>query len=124
MGDEVHTRYMHGAASYGVSGPQTLHFGLGDAQVIDQLVLRWINGEVTILENVAVNQQIFIDAPGPVNPMDLTGDDRVDGADLTMLLGMWGTCVDIDDCQPAFNDDGQIDGADLTALLGAWTLDP
>lgn len=46
---------------------------------------------------------------------DLDGNDLVDGADLTMLLGNWGRggVGDLDGS-------GSIDGADLTMLLGRW----
>ena len=47
-------------------------------------------------------------------PADLTGDGQVDGADLGVLLGAWGTN------QYDFNGDGTIDGADLGILLGSW----
>ena len=42
-------------------------------------------------------------------------DGSIDGADLGLLLGAWGTDGDGD-----LNDDGVIDGADLGLLLGAW----
>lgn len=47
-------------------------------------------------------------------PADLDGNMSVNGADLGMLLGAWGT--------PAgdLNSDGATDGADLGQLLGAW----
>jgi hypothetical protein len=48
---------------------------------------------------------------------DINADGRVDGADLTILLGYWDTdhpCADLDD-------NGIVDGADLTILLGDWT---
>jgi hypothetical protein len=51
---------------------------------------------------------------------DLNGDGIVDGADLTMLLGAWGT----DDPVADLNGDGLVDGADLTLMLGAWGLCP
>jgi hypothetical protein len=47
---------------------------------------------------------------------DLNGDSVVDGADLTILLGSWGTSDAVAD----LNEDGSVDGADLTLLLGAW----
>ncbi|HMN96451.1 MAG TPA: hypothetical protein PKC43_09005 [Phycisphaerales bacterium] len=47
-------------------------------------------------------------------PADLNCDGMVDGADLGILLGAWGT-PDAD-----LNGDGQTDGADLGILLGAW----
>lgn len=124
VGDHVYVRYMYGKASYGVSGPQVLHFGLGDTNVIDELIVRWVSGDETILTDVPVDQLLIIDAPGPSNPADLTGDGRVDGADLTVLLGMWGVCADADNCPPDFNGDGRVDGGDLTNLLGSWTVDP
>ena len=45
---------------------------------------------------------------------DLNGDDVVDGSDLAVLLGSWGSAGgDLDG-------NGTTDGADLAALLGAW----
>ncbi|HMN97079.1 MAG TPA: hypothetical protein PKC43_11450 [Phycisphaerales bacterium] len=49
------------------------------------------------------------------NPADLNGDGVVDGADLGILLGAWGTAGPGD-----LNGDGIVDGADLGILLGAW----
>jgi hypothetical protein len=46
--------------------------------------------------------------------LDLNGDQQVDGADLGLLLGAWGTP------QGDLNADGVVDGADLGLLLGAW----
>ncbi len=51
---------------------------------------------------------------------DLNGDGIVDGADLTILLGAWGT----DDPVADLNEDGLVDGADLTLMLGAWGVCP
>lgn len=50
-------------------------------------------------------------APSP----DLNGDGVVDGADVTILLGNWGS--------PGIGDldgSGLVDGGDVTILLGAW----
>lgn len=50
-----------------------------------------------------------------VQPADLDGNGAVDGADLAILLGGWGTgSADL-------TGDGTTDGADLAVLLGAWT---
>jgi hypothetical protein len=61
------------------------------------------------------------DAPCPAQcPGDVNGDGIVDGADLGLLLGAWGTgdqCADLDDS-------GDVDGADLGLLLGAWGACP
>jgi hypothetical protein len=47
-------------------------------------------------------------------PGDITGDGQVNGADLGVLLGAWGT-GEFD-----LNGSGTVDGADLGILLGAW----
>jgi hypothetical protein len=47
---------------------------------------------------------------------DLNCDGTVDGADLGLLLGAWGTSDPIAD----LNDSGEVEGADLGLLLGFW----
>jgi hypothetical protein len=44
----------------------------------------------------------------------------VDGADLTVILGNWGTCSDAADCLPDVTGDGIVDGADITVILAYW----
>lgn len=67
--------------------------------------------------------RITLTAPGPVCPAfcppDINRDGRVDGADLSALLGNWGLygAGDLD-----LN--GQVNGADLSILLGAWGICP
>ena len=56
--------------------------------------------------------------PAQPCPADVNGDGVVDGADLTQLLGAWGT----DDARYDLDGSGQVDGGDLTILLGAWGL--
>jgi hypothetical protein len=46
---------------------------------------------------------------------DLNNNGSIDGGDLTILLGAWGSNAGGD-----LNNDGITDGADLTMLLGAW----
>ena len=53
----------------------------------------------------------------PPTSYDLTGDNKVNGADLAALLGGWGV-----DGPADFNNDGTVGAADLAILLGAWTL--
>jgi hypothetical protein len=47
---------------------------------------------------------------------DLNCDNKVDGADLGILLGDWGPSSGGSD----LNHDGKVDGADLGILLGEW----
>ncbi|MFO0784543.1 MAG: hypothetical protein U0636_12785 [Phycisphaerales bacterium] len=57
-------------------------------------------------------------AAGAPPAADLNGDMVVDGTDLGILLGQWGTA----DCAADITHDGLVDGVDLGVLLGAWTL--
>ena len=50
---------------------------------------------------------------------DLNGDQMIDGADLSQLLGFWGECL-LETCSADIDDNGLIDGQDLAVLLGAW----
>ncbi|MEK7254416.1 MAG: CRTAC1 family protein, partial [Bacteroidota bacterium] len=45
-----------GGSGYCSQNSLTLHFGLGQAQVVDKLTIRWANGLVEEFENLAVNQ--------------------------------------------------------------------
>ncbi|MFO0874816.1 MAG: hypothetical protein U0575_12710 [Phycisphaerales bacterium] len=47
---------------------------------------------------------------------DLNHDGHVNGADLGILLGQWGTAGGAD-----LNGDGTVNGADLGLMLGGWT---
>lgn len=51
-------------------------------------------------------------------PGDLNGDGRVDGEDLTRLLGVWGSCEG--GCAEDLDGDEAVDGADLSILLAYW----
>jgi len=62
-----------------------------------------------------------VDAVVAVRPAllgDLDGDAQVNGADLGLLLGAWGTCSA---CDADLDADGQVDGTDLGILLGSWS---
>jgi hypothetical protein len=92
------------------------------------------NGEIVAILRFKPNQNYYKDIAVVLIPddqctdccmgcmADFNGDGSVDGADLTRLLGCWGTpdgagcsCIDLDG-------DGNIDGADLTMLLGNWGI--
>jgi len=56
-----------------------------------------------------------------VQVVDLDSDGSVNGADLAILLGHWGSCTGSGLCNGDVNGDGVVDGADLASILGAWT---
>jgi hypothetical protein len=61
------------------------------------------------------------DGGGPVTcTADLNLDGVVNGADLTILLGSWGTNDPVAD----LSGDGLVGGADLTIMLGNWGVCP
>jgi len=49
-------------------------------------------------------------------PGDFDGNGEINGADLTLLLGAWGSADELFD----ISGDGLVGGADLTILLGGW----
>jgi hypothetical protein len=51
---------------------------------------------------------------------DITRDGAVNGADLALLLGAWGTAASSGAVDADLDDDGLVAGADLAVLLGAW----
>lgn len=75
-----------------------------------------IPGEKTSLLGAIVTVTIL---PGG-NPADLDGNGVVNGADLGILLGLWGVCPAEAACIADLNGDGVVNGADLGALLAAW----
>jgi len=52
---------------------------------------------------------------------DLTNDGVVNGSDLGMLLGAWGSCGG---CAADLDGDGVVGGSDLGVMLGAWGTCP
>ncbi len=57
--------------------------------------------------------------PAPT-PGDLDANGAIDGADLGLLLSVWGDCLPGLACPADLTLDGTIDGADLGALLANW----
>lgn len=66
--------------------------------------------------DTADNLQLFLSCEPDEEPCegDFNEDGLVDGADLAVLLGAWGTI------SGDLNDDGTTDGADLSIVLGNW----
>jgi hypothetical protein len=51
---------------------------------------------------------------------DLNGDCVIDGNDLAVLLGSWGTCPAGEACRADLDGNGVVDGGDLAQMLGSW----
>ena len=108
---------MDSGVSFLGTSEYSAHFGLGAATIADEVKVIWQNGDETILHNVPLNQTLTI-SPGDDCLGDFDGSGTVDGSDLAVLLGAWGSGgADL-------TGDGLTDAADLGVLLGAWGACP
>jgi len=57
----------------------------------------------------------------PPCPADVDGNGAVDGGDLAIVLGSWGTCAG---CAADVDGNGTVDGGDLATVLGSWGACP
>ncbi len=57
-------REAHAGSSYLSSEDPRLHFGLGEAGAVRELVVRWPGGEQTVMADVAANQLVVVEPPG------------------------------------------------------------
>jgi hypothetical protein len=73
------------------------------------------SGEEIFVHHLADRVRLVVGVPAISG--DLNGDRAVNGADLGLLLGAWGTSLALADLDGS----GSVDGADLGLLLGAWT---
>ncbi len=116
-GGKAYVRYMHGDPSYLSTSELNVHFGLGDAQVIDTITITWPRGYVTTLHDVPVNQYMVVKSPIPA---DLTADGSVGVADLLELLSKWGPVPSALDKYADLDNDGNANVGDLIFLLANW----
>ena len=50
--------------SYRTQHPSVIHFGLGEANRLDQATIRWPDGTQEMLGGLGINQYVPIDYPG------------------------------------------------------------
>ncbi|MCB9267318.1 MAG: VCBS repeat-containing protein [Lewinellaceae bacterium] len=56
----IQAREVRAGESYGIMNSMTQHFGLGAYEMVDSLVIRWPNGHIDTLQNLAANQFITV----------------------------------------------------------------
>jgi hypothetical protein len=54
-------REMYPINSFRSQGPTRVHFGLGDATVVDKLTIHWPSGQVQVLANVPADRRIVVE---------------------------------------------------------------
>ena len=121
VGTKSYHRAKNGSPSYLATSELTCHFGLGPVDTVDKvdtLRFEWAKGYVTEMTDVAVNQQLTVQAP---KLGDIDADGVVGVVDLLALLGGWGPC----DAPPALcladlDNDGEIGVTDLLLVLANW----
>jgi len=63
-GGKVQWDYVKATAGFQAQPPLPLHFGLGDAKIVEKLEIKWPDGETTVLRDIGHNQQHLIGRKG------------------------------------------------------------
>lgn len=85
-GDRTWMQLLDSRTTYLSQSEQTLHFGLGDAEVADSVEIRWADGSETTLYDVAVNQRITVQA---FHDADFDRNRRLDFFDIAAFLNAY-----------------------------------
>jgi hypothetical protein len=67
-GGLTQTREIRAGSNYVSQNPAEAHFGLGAAAAVDEVRIRWPEGDETVLEDVAADQLLDVDRGGPILP--------------------------------------------------------
>ncbi len=63
IGNKAQMRELNAGSNFVSQNPVLAHFGLGDAELIDEVRVDWLDGETTLLTNVPINQFLIVDHP-------------------------------------------------------------
>jgi len=63
VGGNTQWRFVFGGDNFQSSSELVAHFGLGAATQVDELKVRWANGQETVLTNIPVDQTVVVSAP-------------------------------------------------------------
>jgi len=133
-GEVEQIQQLSAGRGYKSSSELVLHFGLDEADTVDEIVIRWPNSDLTTLTNLTANQEIEVDQALVPTAIDCNRNFIPDfeeiAADATLDENDNGL---IDDCEtePApfergdVNGDGGLDVGDPIAALGyLFTSEP
>ncbi len=117
-------REQNGGTHVFAQNSSRLHFGLGQNETISSLVVQWPSGEVTTLNNVAINQIIDIVENFPsIITGDSGNDSLLGGTQSDQILGLDGNDTLIgannnDSLEGGTGDDSLVGGNDNDTLIG------
>jgi len=63
VNNQKQMRELRAGSNFVSQNPVQAHFGLGDAELVNKVQVNWLDGEITVLENVSPNQFFIIDHP-------------------------------------------------------------
>ena len=65
VGDRTQIREITAGASNSSQNMLPAHFGLGNADVVDEITVQWPSGKIQTLQGVSPNQVVTVVEPGP-----------------------------------------------------------
>ena len=63
IGNKAQMRELSVGSNFVSQNPVLAHFGLGEAELINEVQIDWLDGETTVLQNVTSNQFLIVDYP-------------------------------------------------------------
>lgn len=61
--NQVQMRELHVGSNFVSQNPVLAHFGLGEAELVNEVKIDWADGENTVLQNISPNQFLVVDHP-------------------------------------------------------------
>ncbi|WP_428386463.1 FG-GAP-like repeat-containing protein [Mucisphaera sp.] len=109
-------REMDGGSNFLAQSEILVHFGLGDAETVDRIEIRWPSGLTQTLDNVATNQRLTVDEAWLIGDVNLDG--LLDASDIDELAAAINTGA-IDLRYGMVDGSPLIEAADLDHLITA-----
>jgi hypothetical protein len=109
--DNEYLRPMHAGTNHASSSTVEVHAGLGSAEQIEILQVRWPDGSFTALADVTINQVLSIAAPA--TPVDYEPDGITDIMDIIAYINLYNN----DDIAADHNGDLQLNFYDVAPFI-------
>ena len=114
-GGRTQTQLLDSRITFLSQSEQTLHFGLGDAEVVDSIEIRWADGSTRTLLGVPADQTIVVPA---FHPADFDRNARFDFFDVAAFLGAFVA----GDPAADFDADGTLTVDDLLSFVARFQV--